>query len=84
MKELRGYHPQTFITHSYHIHFGISDFTGSYILSGGEEAVLVLWQYKTHYKQFLPRLGAPIKHISSSPDDTLISVSHIDNGKVVQ
>lgn len=56
---------------------------GSYILSGGEESVLVLWQFKTHHKQFLPRLGAPIKHICSSSDDTLIAVSHMDNGKRV-
>lgn len=30
---------------------------GIYLLSGGEEAVLVLWQLDTGSKQFLPRLG---------------------------
>jgi WD40 repeat protein len=35
---------------------------GSYILSGGQEGVLVTWQLATGHKQFLPRFGA---HISS-------------------
>lgn len=55
-------------------------FVGSYLLSGGEEAVLVLWQHHTHHKQFLPRLGGPIVHLTASPDDKLFAVSHKDNG----
>ncbi|KAF7971392.1 hypothetical protein HWV62_21226 [Athelia sp. TMB] len=33
---------------------------GAYLLSGGEESVLVIWQLHTGKKEFVPRLGAPI------------------------
>ncbi|XP_032239780.2 WD repeat-containing protein 75 isoform X2 [Nematostella vectensis] len=52
---------------------------GSYLLSGGEESVLVLWQYQAHTRQFLPRLGAPITNVACSADDMSIVVSHTDN-----
>jgi NET1-associated nuclear protein 1 (U3 small nucleolar RNA-associated protein 17) len=37
---------------------------GAYLLSGGEEAVLVIWQLNTGKKEFVPRVGAPISTIS--------------------
>ncbi|KAF9535678.1 WD40-repeat-containing domain protein [Crepidotus variabilis] len=37
---------------------------GAYLLSGGEEAVLVIWQLHTGRKEFIPRLGAPIGTVS--------------------
>ncbi|KAJ4485810.1 WD40 repeat-like protein [Lentinula aciculospora] len=37
---------------------------GSYLLSGGEESVLVIWQLHSGKKEFIPRLGAPIQTIS--------------------
>ncbi|KAH6917000.1 WD40-repeat-containing domain protein [Coprinopsis sp. MPI-PUGE-AT-0042] len=37
---------------------------GAYLLSGGEEAVLVIWQLHTGKKEFVPRVGAPISTIS--------------------
>lgn len=40
---------------------------GSYLLSGGEEAVLVIWQLQNGHREFLPRLGAPIDHITILP-----------------
>ncbi|KAF8641248.1 hypothetical protein AX17_000882 [Amanita inopinata Kibby_2008] len=39
---------------------------GAYLLSGGEEAVLVIWQLHTGKKEFVPRLGAPISTVSVS------------------
>ena len=36
---------------------------GAYLLSGGEEAVLVIWQLHTGRKEFIPRVGAPIQAI---------------------
>ena len=42
---------------------------GAYLLSGGAEKVLVIWQLETLEKTFLPRLGGPITHIARSPDD---------------
>ena len=37
---------------------------GAYLLSGGEEAVLVIWQLHTGRKDFIPRVGAPISTVS--------------------
>lgn len=37
---------------------------GAYLLSGGEEAVLVLWQLSTKQREYVPRLGAPIVSIA--------------------
>ncbi|KAF8216066.1 WD40 repeat-like protein [Mycena galopus ATCC 62051] len=37
---------------------------GAYLLSGGEESVLVIWQLHTGKREFLPRIGSPIKTIS--------------------
>lgn len=39
---------------------------GAYLLSGGEEAVLVIWQLHTGKKEFIPRVGAPIASITLS------------------
>lgn len=44
---------------------------GAYLLSGGEEAVLVIWQLRSGKKEFVPRVGAPIQSISvSGPQGT--------------
>ncbi|KAG5647763.1 hypothetical protein DXG03_008486 [Asterophora parasitica] len=37
---------------------------GAYLLSGGEESVLVIWQLHTGKKEFVPRVGAPINTVS--------------------
>ena len=37
---------------------------GAYLLSGGEEAVLVVWQCQSKHKEFVPRLGGPISAVS--------------------
>ncbi|KAL8290144.1 hypothetical protein RQP46_003083 [Phenoliferia psychrophenolica] len=37
---------------------------GAYLLSGGEEAVMVLWQLHSGHREFVPRLGAPIVTLS--------------------
>ncbi|KAG1885492.1 WD40-repeat-containing domain protein [Suillus subluteus] len=36
---------------------------GAYLLSGGEEAVLVIWQLYSGKKEFVPRVGSPIKSV---------------------
>ena len=38
---------------------------GAYMLSGGEEAVLVMWQVNGNNRTFLPRLGAPLLSLGS-------------------
>ena len=52
---------------------------GSYMISGGEEAVLVIWQLATGHKQFLPRLGGTINTLSISHDQSLYAMSLEDN-----
>lgn len=37
---------------------------GAYLLSGGEESVLVIWQLHTGKKEFIPRVGAPITTVA--------------------
>uniref|UniRef100_A0A8C2AH42 WD repeat domain 75 n=1 Tax=Cyprinus carpio TaxID=7962 RepID=A0A8C2AH42_CYPCA len=53
---------------------------GTHLLSGGIESVLVQWQYGAdNRKEFLPRLGGSILHISASSDGQLFCTSHSDN-----
>uniref|UniRef100_A0A672RRW5 WD repeat-containing protein 75-like n=1 Tax=Sinocyclocheilus grahami TaxID=75366 RepID=A0A672RRW5_SINGR len=55
---------------------------GTHLLSGGIESVLVQWQYGAgNRKEFLPRLGGSILHISASSDGQLFCTSHSDNSK---
>ncbi|KAJ8919827.1 hypothetical protein NQ315_006356 [Exocentrus adspersus] len=54
--------------------------SGSYFYSGGEECVLVKWQFHDSYeKKFLPRIGAEIEHISVADNNTCVAVSTRDN-----
>ncbi|OBZ79932.1 WD repeat-containing protein 75 [Grifola frondosa] len=39
---------------------------GAYLLSGGEEAVFVIWQLHTGKREYVPRVGAPILHVTLS------------------
>ncbi|ESO84533.1 hypothetical protein LOTGIDRAFT_236208 [Lottia gigantea] len=52
---------------------------GSNLLSGGHECVLVKWQFDSSNRDFLPRLGSPINHITCSPDNTVYALSQDDN-----
>lgn len=54
---------------------------GTNLLSGGVESVLVQWKYQENQRDFLPRLGAAITHITVSPDGALFCSSHSDNSK---
>ncbi|XP_063286207.1 WD repeat-containing protein 75 isoform X1 [Pelobates fuscus] len=53
---------------------------GTKLLSGGIESVLVQWPFGSESnREYLPRLGAAIEHISTSPDGSLLCTSHVDN-----
>ncbi|EGD72883.1 hypothetical protein PTSG_04612 [Salpingoeca rosetta] len=56
---------------------------GAYLLSGGEEAVFVMWQLDTNTKRFLPRLGAPIAHIAAAQNSQFYLVSLHDNSVLI-
>lgn len=54
--------------------------SGTSLLSGGRECVLVEWRDGSEKnKEFLPRLGSTIEHISVSPAGDLLCTSHSDN-----
>lgn len=60
----------------------VDGWEGTSLLSGGRESVLVEWRDATEKnKEFLPRLGATIEHISVSPAGDLFCTSHSDNSK---
>ena len=53
---------------------------GAYLLSGGKEAVLVLWQLESGKKSYLPRLGAEITRLCCFPEDPArVAAAHADN-----
>ncbi|RAL07544.1 WD repeat protein [Aspergillus homomorphus CBS 101889] len=56
---------------------------GNYVISGGNESVMVLWQLDTSRKQFLPHLSSPICNIALSMSGSLYAVKLADNSTVV-
>ncbi|KAF2167739.1 hypothetical protein M409DRAFT_65849 [Zasmidium cellare ATCC 36951] len=56
---------------------------GNYILSGGKETVLVIWQLETGRQQFLPHLTAEIERIVVSADGTRYALQMGDNSIMV-
>ncbi|KAG0135924.1 hypothetical protein HOY82DRAFT_589689 [Tuber indicum] len=56
---------------------------GKYIISGGSETVLVIWQLGTGSKQFLPHLGATIRNITISPKGSSYGIGFADNSVMV-
>ena len=56
---------------------------GNYVISGGLENTLVLWQLETGQKQFLPHLGASVESIVVSPAGSSYSVRLSDNSAMV-
>ncbi|GME38884.1 WD repeat containing protein [Neofusicoccum parvum] len=56
---------------------------GNYIISGGQETVLVLWQLQTSKKQFLPNLTSAIDGLVVSPSGASYAVQLADNSVIV-
>ncbi|MCJ1248115.1 hypothetical protein MMC30_005330 [Trapelia coarctata] len=56
---------------------------GNYLISGGIETVMVLWQLDTGAKQFLPHLSAPIESIVVSPSGSSYAIRIADNSAMV-
>lgn len=62
----------------------IADMTqGNYLISGGAEEVLVLWQLDTGKTDFLPHLGATVENIVVSPRGSSYAVHLDDNSTMV-
>ena len=60
-----------------------TDNSGNYLISGGYETVLVLWQLETGKKQFLPHLSAPVKNVLVSPSGSSYAIILADNSAMV-
>ena len=60
-----------------------ADNLGNYVISGGLENTLVLWQLDTGQKQFLPHLGASVESIVVSPTGTSYSIRLADNSAMI-
>ncbi|CAM9689351.1 unnamed protein product [Lampetra planeri] len=79
------WHKKQYTFSTYHWHSeGVSDLAysaeGTCLLTGGPEAVLVQWRHcAEEQKDFLPRLGAPISSVSTSPCGALLATGHVDN-----
>ena len=52
---------------------------GVYLLSGGLEGVLVIWQMETGKRNFLPRLGGAVYYIAPSLHPSLFAIACRDN-----
>ncbi|XP_072029311.1 WD repeat-containing protein 75-like [Amphiura filiformis] len=56
---------------------------GSYLYSVGHECTLVQWQYNSKHRDFIPRLGAPISHVSCSHDNQYKALCLTSNAIIV-
>lgn len=56
---------------------------GNYVISGGHETVMVIWQLDTGQQQFLPHLSAGIQHLAVSKTGSAYSVHLADNSVMV-
>jgi NET1-associated nuclear protein 1 (U3 small nucleolar RNA-associated protein 17) len=56
---------------------------GNYLISGGAEEVLVLWQLDTGKTDFLPHLGATIENVVVSPRGSSYAVHLDDNSTMI-
>ncbi|KAL8846764.1 MAG: hypothetical protein Q9221_008170 [Calogaya cf. arnoldii] len=56
---------------------------GNYIISGGLETTLLLWQLETGHINTLPHLGAPIEAIVVSPSGSSYAIRLADNSAMI-
>ncbi|KAI1003283.1 hypothetical protein K3495_g4929 [Podosphaera aphanis] len=56
---------------------------GNYILSGGKESTLVIWQLETGKRDFLPHMSAVIENVVVSPTGSSYAVLLSDNSAMV-
>ena len=56
---------------------------GNYVISGGQETTLVLWQLETEQRQHLPHLGAAIESVVVSPSGSSYAIRLADNSAMI-
>ncbi|VAI27360.1 unnamed protein product [Triticum turgidum subsp. durum] len=65
--------------HSSGVNFLKFSSDGAYLLSGGMEGVIVVWQLDTGKRRYKPRLGSPLLFFVDSPDSSISCVSCTNN-----
>ena len=65
--------------HSHAVHTLNYSLDGNFVLSGGEENVLVIWNEATGKRSFVPRLNACLEHIVPSPQGDSYLLLGADN-----
>jgi NET1-associated nuclear protein 1 (U3 small nucleolar RNA-associated protein 17) len=58
-------------------------YLGNYVISGGSETVLVLWQLDTGKQQFLPHMSATIQNVVVSRTGTSYGIQLADNSAMI-
>ncbi|RKF75498.1 U3 small nucleolar RNA-associated protein 17 [Golovinomyces cichoracearum] len=76
---LLGLMPSKLHWHRQTVHSVKWSLDGNYIISGGKENVLVLWQLETGKRQFLPHMSAVIENIVVSPKGSSYAIQLSDN-----
>ena len=56
---------------------------GNYIISGGHETVMVIWQLDTGHQQFLPHLSSAVQHLTVSRTGAAYAVHLADNSVMI-
>ncbi|KAI1353340.1 quinon protein alcohol dehydrogenase-like superfamily [Xylaria sp. FL0043] len=75
--------PRKYHWHRKAVHAAKWSQDGNYILSGGSESTLVLWQLDTQKKDFLPHLSATIENIVVSKRGSAYALHLNDNSTMV-
>ncbi|KAK3329452.1 hypothetical protein B0H66DRAFT_610318, partial [Apodospora peruviana] len=75
--------PRKFHWHRRAVHSVKWSEDGNYLISGGYETVLVLWQLDTGKQDYLPHLSAPIENIVVSPRGSSYALHLDDNSTMV-
>lgn len=55
--------------------------SGNFLYSVGAEGVLVRWDLESDDRQFLPRLGMPIRQLAVAQNEKYVVCGHSDNSK---
>ncbi|KAL2260153.1 hypothetical protein VTK26DRAFT_5940 [Humicola hyalothermophila] len=76
-------HPKKYHWHRRAVHSVKWSQDGNYLISGGYETVLVLWQVDTGKLEFLPHLSAAIENIVVSPQGSSYAIHLDDNSTMI-
>jgi NET1-associated nuclear protein 1 (U3 small nucleolar RNA-associated protein 17) len=68
---------------SYWLIISYADFIGNYVISGGNESVLAIWQLDTGSRQYLPHLSSTVQNIVVSPSGSSYAIQLANNSAMI-